>query len=97
MTTRQLTDALTTIGATHDEQGRWPAPDDVDCPGPVPGARHHAAGRDLTRRAMIDALVTAGYTPTSAEARKISNHPLIRHIGPDRYRIVRNDSPEPAP
>ncbi|HEY5877352.1 MAG TPA: hypothetical protein VIU11_00485 [Nakamurella sp.] len=47
-----------------------------------------APGRDLTRRAIIDALVAAGYTPTSAEARKISSHPLIRHIGPDRYRII---------
>jgi hypothetical protein len=37
---------------------------------------------------MIDALVAAGYAATSARARKISNHPLIRHVGPDRYRLL---------
>jgi hypothetical protein len=47
-----------------------------------------AADRDLTRSGMITALVAAGYASTSASARKISNHPLIQRIGPDRYRIV---------
>jgi len=53
-----------------------------------------AAGRDLTRSEMIDALVAAGYAPTSARVRKIRNHPLIRHTGPNRYRIVGEDSRE---
>jgi hypothetical protein len=42
------------------------------------------AGRDLTRQEMVAALVAA----TSARSRKISSHPLIRHIGPDRYRVI---------
>ena len=97
MTARQLTTALTAIGATRDDRGRWQAPDDVTAPDRYRALVTHAAGRDLTRSADDRRAVTAGYAPTSAEARKISNHPLIRHTGPDRYRIVRNDSPEPAP
>ncbi len=46
------------------------------------------AGRELARQEMIAALVAAGYAATSARARKISSHPLIRHVGPDRYRLL---------
>lgn len=46
------------------------------------------AGRELARQEMIDALVAAGYAATSARARKINSHPLIRHVGPDRFRLL---------
>ena len=91
LTAHRLTAALTAIGATHDEQGRWHAPDDVTAPDRYRSLVAHAAGRDLTRSQMIDALIAAGYAPTSAGARKISNHPLIRHTGPNRYRFVGQD------
>lgn len=88
MTTRQLTAALTAIGATHDDRGRWQAPDDATAPDKYRALVAHAAGRDLNRSQMIAALIAAGYAPTSAGALKISNHPLVRHTGLDRYRIV---------
>ena len=91
VTTRRLTTALTALGATHDDQGHWHAPDDVTAPGRYRALIVNAAGRDLTRSEMIDALLAAGYAPTSAGARKIANHPLIRHTGPNRYRIVGQD------
>ena len=37
---------------------------------------------------LIDALIAAGYTATSARANQISTHPLIRRLGPDRYRVI---------
>ena len=81
---------------TCDHQGRWWAPDDIAVPERYRAlvAIAVAAGRDLTRSEMIDALVAAGYAPTSARVRKIRNHPLIRHTGPNRYRIVGEDSRE---
>jgi hypothetical protein len=71
-----------------DDQGRWQAPGDVYAPDRYRALVAIAAGRDLTRREMIDALVNAGYAPTSEGTQKISTHPLVRHIGPDRYRIA---------
>ncbi|HET9647994.1 MAG TPA: hypothetical protein VFP34_07160, partial [Microlunatus sp.] len=46
------------------------------------------ACRKLGRQEMIDALIAAGYTATSARANQISTHPLIRRVGPDRYRVI---------
>ncbi len=47
-----------------------------------------AAGRDLTRVEMIDILLTAGYRESSATGRMSSSHPLFRHTGPDRHRLI---------
>lgn len=79
--------ALIEAGATTD-QGIWQA-----LGGAIAPARDRAlvaivTGRDLTLQDMIDALVAAGYGATSARSRKISNHPLIRHVGPDRYPLL---------
>ena len=49
-----------------------------------------AAGRELTRTGMVAALVDAGYGAAFAEDRCIRNHPLIRHVGRDSYRLVGN-------
>jgi hypothetical protein len=47
-----------------------------------------AAGRDLTRADMIDVLITAGYSRSSAIGRMSSSHPLFQRVGPDRYRVI---------
>jgi len=46
------------------------------------------AGRALTRHELIEVLVQAGYTPTSASGRISQTHPLITHIGPNLYRLI---------
>ena len=45
-------------------------------------------GRDLTRAEMVESLPAAGYSHTSAQARKINTHPLIQRCGSNRYRIL---------
>jgi hypothetical protein len=37
---------------------------------------------------MVAALVAAGYTPDYAERRAIRIHPLIRHVGRNRYELI---------
>jgi hypothetical protein len=88
VTVGRFTAALTAVGVVLDDRGRWRAPGDVAVPDRYRALVQIAAGRDLTRREMIDALVGAGYAATSASSQKISTHPLVRHIGPDRYRIA---------
>ncbi|WP_138180193.1 hypothetical protein [Nakamurella multipartita] len=88
---QQLASALRAIGATRDDRGLWRAPE-----GLAPPARYRAlvavaAGRDLTRQEMIDALRVAGYTEMSANMRKISSHPLIHRDGPNRFVLIGGD------
>ena len=52
-----------------------------------------AAGRDLTRADMIDVLVTAGYSRSSAIGRMSSSHPLFHRVGPDLYRVISSPLP----
>jgi len=87
-TPHELAIALAALGATIDEQHQWHAPNDVAAPARYRALSSHAAGRDLTRSQMINALQDAGYAETSASSRKISNHPLIRYTGNNRYRII---------
>lgn len=87
VTADQLALALTQAGATADH-GRWQAPGDAIAPARDRALVAIVAGRELARQEMIAALVAAGYAATSARARKISSHPLIRHVGPDRYRLL---------
>jgi len=48
-----------------------------------------AAGQVLTRRQMIDVLLAAGYSESSATGRRMSSsHPLFQRTGPDRYRLI---------
>ena len=42
-----------------------------------------AAGRDLTRAGMIEILISAGYTRSSATGRMSSSHPLFERVGPE--------------
>lgn len=86
--TGHLAAALIAAGATRDDHGRWQAPSDATAPARYQALVAFTAGRDLTRTEMVAALLAAGYAPTSASARKISTHPLIRRSGPNRYRLV---------
>ena len=52
-----------------------------------------AAGRDLTRADMIDVLITAGYSRSSAIGRMSSSHPLFHRVGPDLYRVISSPLP----
>lgn len=88
ITTQQLAAALVDVGATCDDQGRWHAPADARNPDRYRALVAVAGGRDLTRAEMVEALVTAGYAPTSARGRKITTHPLIQHVGANRYRVL---------
>jgi hypothetical protein len=87
VTADQLALALSDAGATTG-QGIWQAPGDAIAPARDRALFAIVAGRELARQEMIAALVAAGYTTTSARSRKINSHPLIRHVGPDRYRIL---------
>jgi len=92
VTAAQLVIALTEAGATEDQR-TWQPPGGATAPPRDRALVSIAAGRVLARQEMIDALVTAGYAATSARARKISSHPLIRRVGPDRYRVIGGESP----
>ena len=96
-TATELGTALTAAGAEQGPDGRWHAPPGV----PVPD-RHRvivelAAGRDLTRAGMIEILISAGYTHSSATGRMSSSHPLFERIGPDRYRLIGTPTAPDAP
>ena len=89
-----FTAALTRLGCTVDPADRWHPPAGRW----VPSDRYRvivtlAAGRDLTRRQMIDILITAGYQPSSAVGRMSTSHPLFHRTGPDRYRLLGDLAP----
>ena len=88
ITPGRLATALGDVGAAFDDWGRWQAPASAEAPARYRALVAIAAGRDLTRAEMVEALVAAGYAPTSAQARKINTHPLIQHCGANRYRIL---------
>ena len=90
LTGSQLTDALLALGATVDADGRWQPPPGTPVPPRYRNLVTVAAGRELTRTEMVAALVDAGYGAAFAEDRCIRNHPLIRHVGRDSYRLVGN-------
>jgi hypothetical protein len=83
-----LAAALTAMGAVLGSDGRWSAP-----PGVAPPDRHRmivdaATGRDLTRTDMIDVLIAAGYSRSSAAGRMSSSHPLFHRVGTNQYRVI---------
>lgn len=88
ITAERLASALGVAGAIHEDQRRWRAPADATAPDRYQALAVIAAGRDLTRSEMVQALLGAGYASTSARIRKIGDHPLIRRTGPDRYQIL---------
>lgn len=89
----QLVVALLQVGCTLDAAERWHPP-----AGTLPSGRDQlivskARDRHLTRKQMIHILLDAGYSIRSAEGRMSSSHPLFRHIGLDRYRLITDDPP----
>lgn len=84
-----LAAALRQAGAEQDEHGYWHPPAGTTA-SPRYRAIADALGRqELTRQALIEALIGTGYAPSSARGRTITTHPLIQHTGPDRYRLLR--------
>jgi hypothetical protein len=89
-----LADALNAMGAAPGPDGRWTAPPGVVAPDRYRVIVDAATGHDLTRANMIDVLITAGYSRSSAIGRMSSSHPLFHRVGPDMYRVI--SSPRPV-
>jgi len=88
LTARDLVAALDTLGATRGNDLLWHAPSGAEVPARYRSIVEAAAGIDLTRQQMIDVLIAAGYTPSSATGRMSSSHPLFERTQHDRYRII---------
>ena len=95
-TATELGTALTAAGAEQGPDGRWHAPPGVPVPDRYRVIVERAAGRDLTRAGMIEILISAGYTRSSATGRMSSSHPLFERIGPDRYRLIGTPTAPPT-
>ena len=91
-----LAASLTTMGASTGPDSRWTAPPGVVAPDRYRVIVDAADGRDLTRADMIDVLITAGYSHSSAIGRMSSSHPLFHRVGPDLYRIISSPLPVQA-
>jgi hypothetical protein len=76
------------MGAVMGPDGSWAAPAGVPVPDRYRAIVDAAGGRDLTRADMIQVLINAGYTRSSATGRMSSSHPLFHRVGPDRYRVI---------
>lgn len=99
LTTTELDTALLVAGAVQGPGRQWQPPPFGH--GVLP-ARWRAivtagAGRDLTRGKMIDILIAAGYSRSSATGRMSTSHPLFRRVGPDHYRIIGTPQPDAPP
>ena len=92
-----LAAGLTILGAAAGPDGRWAAPPGITAPDGYRVIIGAAAGRDLTRADMIDVLISAGYSRSSAIGRMSSSHPLFHRVGPDRYRVISSPQPTPKP
>ena len=84
------------VGGTLDLDGRWNAPTRVSPPGRYQVIVTQAGNRELSRQEMVDILVGAGYTHSSANGRISSSHPLFHRIGPNRYRLISEQQPDPG-
>jgi hypothetical protein len=88
LTARDLVAALDCLGATRGNDLLWRAPAAAEVPSRYRSIARAAAGRDLTRQQMIDVLIAAGYTPSSASGRMSSSHPLFERTRHDSYRMI---------
>ncbi|MEP6560817.1 MAG: hypothetical protein ABJD68_07045, partial [Nakamurella sp.] len=70
-----LAAALIAIGATMALDDRWRPPPEVSPPDKYRTIVTAVAGRELTRAQMIDILITAGYSRSSAAGRMSTSHP----------------------
>ena len=74
------------MGAEAGSDGRWSSPPGITAPDRYRVIVDEATGRDLTRADMIDVLISAGYSRSSAIGRMSSSHPLSHRVGRDRRR-----------
>lgn len=82
-----LSTALSSLGATVTSQGLWQAPA-VEVSDRYRAIANAMRGQTWSRSAVIQILVRAGYSESSAGGRIVSVHPMLRHVGPDKYRLV---------
>jgi hypothetical protein len=95
LTQDQLAGALLSAGATIAD-GLWRAPAGTVAPDRYRALAAALAGRELTRSELIEVLIGVGYRPSSASGRINQTQPLIRRVGPDRYRLIEPTSPGPS-
>lgn len=72
----------------HLADGLWHAPAETIAPDRYRLVADALGDRSVSRSELIEVLVEAGYTRSSAGGRTISTHPLIAHVGPARYRLT---------
>jgi hypothetical protein len=96
LTPRDLVAALDMLGASRGNDLLWRAPSGTSVPDRYRSIVDAAAGVDLTRQQMIENLIAAGYTASSATGRMSSSHPLFERIDADRYRIIGCPSSRPS-
>lgn len=88
LSARDLVAALDSLGARRGDDLLWRAPPGTPVPARYLAIAQAAAGIDLSRQQMIDVMISAGYTQSSASGRMSSSHPLFERVDVDRYRII---------
>jgi len=95
VTADELAAGLLAVHATLAD-GLWHEPAGAIAPARYRLVATALGDRDVSRGELIEALVGAGYTRSSAAGRTITTHPLITHVGPARYRLIEHTGPEPT-
>jgi len=93
ITTDELAGGLLAVHATLAD-GLWHAPAGATAPDRYRLVADALGDRDVSRSQLIEVLVGAGYTRSSAAGRTVTTHPLITHVGPARYRLIEHTGPE---
>jgi hypothetical protein len=88
MSIDQLRDALAWVGAVHDGQGRWHPPPQARAPQRFLALAAALGQQELSRQELAQVLTSIGYAASSANGRIVTNHPLIKRVGRDRYRLL---------
>ena len=83
-----LAAALMSVGATQGVDSRWQAPPGSPIPDRYRVIITAGAGKDLTHAEVIDILLAAGYTASSAAGLMVTTHLLFIRTGRNRYRLL---------
>ncbi len=95
LTAESLAAALMAVGATQEVDSRWQAPPGSPIPDRYRVIIAAGAGKDLTHAEVINILLAAGYTASSAAGLMTATHPLFIRTGRNRYRVL--TAPEHQP
>ena len=87
VTADQLVDGLLAAGAVLTDD-LWHAPDGTKAQDSDRLVVAALAGHEVSCSELITVFIGAGYAPSSARGRTVQTHPLIRRVGPRRYRLI---------